>query len=257
MKLKNKAPIVLIIAVLMLNACSFSAEPTPTATSAPTSTPAATSTKTPTPTKTPPPTITPNLTATRRSEEWNAEIQRYFDEGYIDTTKGKFKKLDDFSEAWAQLNWYTTWPLETAIEDFVFSGHFEWSSASKTPNPSGCGLVYAMQGEGRDGYKDYSVFLDRAQILYLRTEFGHGFRVGKTRGTTTVKFDDPLEADFTLIVYDHYSYVILNGEVIGEYTLPQSDLIEGALGISILSGTNKDYGTRCEITNAHLWTPIK
>ena len=60
-----------------------------------------------------------------------------------------------------------------------------------------------------------------------------------------------------MIVYDHYSYVILNDEVIGEYTLPQSDLIEGALGISILSGTNKDYGTRCEITNAHLWTPIK
>ncbi|MBI5822765.1 MAG: hypothetical protein HZB18_01965 [Chloroflexi bacterium] len=257
MKLKNKAPIVLIIAVLILNACSFNAEPTPTATPASTSTPTATSTKTPTPTKTPPPTITPNLTATKRSEESNADIQHYFDEGYIDTTKGKFKKLDDFSEAWAQLNWYTTWTLEEAVGDFVFSGHFEWSSASKTPNPSGCGVVFAIRGTTKDDYKDYSIFLDRAQILYLRTEFGHGFRVGKTRGTTTVKLEDPLEADFTLIVYDHYSYVILNDEVIAEYTLPQSDLIEGALGVSILSGTNKDYGTRCEITNAQLWTPIK
>ena len=251
MKSKNTVPFVLMIVVLILNACSFNATPEPTATPTLTNTPAATSTKTPTPTITPLPTRTPNLTATQRSVDWNAEIQKYFDEGYIDTKDGRFIKLDDFSEEWAQINWYTTWLLDETATDFVFSGHFKWASASKTPNPSGCGIVYAMQ----DDDSDYSVFLDQAGIIYLRTKFTHGYRVGKTRGTGKVKIEAPLEADFTLIVYDHYSYVIVDGEVIGEYTMPQSDLLEGGLGISILSGTNKDYGTSCEITNMYLWTP--
>lgn len=257
MKLKNKVPMVLVILILVLNACSFSSTPAPTATPAATNTPEPTSTKTATPTKTPLPTATPNMTATKRSEEWNAEIQGYFDEGYIGTTEGKYTRLDDFSEAWAQLNWYRSWIFEEAVGDFVFSGHFEWSSASKTPNPSGCGIMYAMRGKTRNDYKDYSVFLDRSELMYLRTEFGFGKYVGKTRGTTKMKLEEPLEADFTLIVYDHYSYVIVNGEVIAEYTLPQSDLIEGDFGVSILSGTNKGYGTRCEITEMRLWEPKK
>jgi hypothetical protein len=29
----------------------------------------------------------------------------------------------------------------------------------------------------------------------------------------------------------------------------------GDIGLSTLSGTNKDYGTRCEMTNIHTWTP--
>lgn len=183
--------------------------------------------------------------------DWSAEIQKYFDEGYIGTTDGRFKKLDDFSEKWAQLNWYTRWLLNETATDFVFSGHFKWSSASKTPDPSGCGIVYAMQ----DDNSDYSVFLDQAGIIYLRSKFGHGYRVGRTRGTGKITIKEPFEADFTLIVYDHYSYVLVDGEVVGEYTLPQSDLLEGGLGIAILSGTNKGYGTSCEITNMHLWTP--
>jgi hypothetical protein len=70
-----------------------------------------------------------------------------------------------------------------------------------------------------------------------------------------VNIETPAKADFALIVYDYYSYVIVDGEVVGEYSLPQSDNIEGDLGISILSGTNKGTGTTCEITNMRLWTP--
>ena len=30
-------------------------------------------------------------------------------------------------------------------------------------------------------------------------------------------------------------------------------LEEGELSLTLLSGTNKDYGTRCEMTNIELW----
>lgn len=79
--------------------------------------------------------------------------------------------------------------------------------------------------------------------------------VGTTRGTGRVKFNLPAEADFTLIVKDAYAYVLVDGEVVGEYTLAQSRSLRGNLGLTVLSGTNKDYGTRCEMTNLHLWIP--
>jgi hypothetical protein len=251
MKWKNKAAFVLIIAALLLNACSFSATPTPTATPSATNTPAPTSTKTPTPTITPLPTRTPNLTATQRTAEWNAEIQKYFEEGYIGTVEGKIKKLPDFAESWAQLDWYTTWNMGETVSNFVLSAHFEWANASKTPNPSGCGIVFAIQEDGGD----FSVFLDQKSIIYLHTKYNRGYYVGRTRGSGKVNIETPAKADFALIVYDYYSYVIVDGEVVGEYSLPQSDNIEGDLGISILSGTNKGTGTTCEITNMRLWTP--
>jgi hypothetical protein len=43
--------------------------------------------------------------------------------------------------------------------------------------------------------------------------------------------------------------------MLGEYTLAKSKILDGDLGLSILSGTNKDYGTRCEMTNVHIFIP--
>ena len=44
-----------------------------------------------------------------------------------------------------------------------------------------------------------------------------------------------------------------DGEVVGEYTLSQSRSLDGFIGLALLSGTNKDYGTRCEVSDLHVW----
>jgi hypothetical protein len=31
--------------------------------------------------------------------------------------------------------------------------------------------------------------------------------------------------------------------------------LRGRVGLALLSGTNKDFGTRCEMTDLHLWIP--
>ena len=48
---------------------------------------------------------------------------------------------------------------------------------------------------------------------------------------------------------------VVDGELIGEYTLSQSKPLRGDLALTVLSGTNKDYGTRCEVTDLRVWTP--
>ncbi|MEO8355297.1 MAG: hypothetical protein ABI621_05255 [Chloroflexota bacterium] len=256
MRPKSVRPIVSFILslILILPACSsFSPQPAPVHAAEPiaTSTHAATPTVTLLPTSTPRPTSTPNVAATQRRSDLQAEVQSYFDRGFLESTEGTFKELDDFSDEWAQLGWYELERIGMKASDFVLSGHFKWSSAYQNADTYGCGYVFSLQ-ENRD---HYALFLDRSKVLFLITSDGYGRISGPTRGTGRVKFGNPAEADFTAIVKGNYVYALVDNEVIGEYTLSQSRPLTGDIALTVLSGTNKDYGTRCEMTNLHLWIP--
>lgn len=248
----------LLVLVVVSLACGTAA-PQSTSTPAQTNTPASTATDTVTPTNTPRPsptprpTKTPNLAATQKYETYNAETQKYYELGYMAVNKGDVEEIDDFYYEWAQLNWYSWLPLEKNISDFYISAHFAWESAYRNADESGCGIVFAIQPDG----EHYSVFLDRTKIVFLDADNSYSYSrtVGITRGTGRVKFDMPAEADFTLIVKGAYAYVLVDEELVGEYTLSQSRNLRGDIGLSVLSGTNKDYGTKCEMTKIRIWTP--
>jgi hypothetical protein len=245
-----------LIVTFVSLACATS-QPTPTSTPEPSPSPSAsatvtlTATRTPRPSPTPRPTQTPNLAATQQAEELNAIVQEYFEKGYLATTEGIFRELEDFSFDWAQLHYYKPFPIQDDVGDFFLSAHFKWDSALKNSDISGCGFIFGIQPND----DHYAVFLDRQKVFFLITDNTVGFSrpVSPTRGTGIVKFDYPAEADFTLIVKGAYAYVLVNGEVSAEYTLAQSRSSKGGIGLTVLSGTNKDYGTRCEMSNMHLW----
>lgn len=241
-----------LLLILVSQACATSAPPpAPTDTLQPTATNTFVPTETPVPTSTPRPTSTPNLAATQHMNDLQAEAQAYFDKGYLSTADGRFREYDDYFVEWAQLNWYQWEPLTDTAADFYMTAHFKWTSAYQNADISGCGFVFALQQSS----DHYAVFLDRSRVLFLMSN-GSGTReLGKTRGTGTVKFGSSAEADFALIVNHNYAYVLVDNEVYGEYTLSQSQPIRGKLGLTVLSGTNKDYGTRCEMTNLHAWIP--
>jgi len=256
MQRKTRTPIAAFVSVLILVclACGIS-QPTPTSTPKPPSTITPTPTNTPRPSPTPRPTQTPNLAATQHIEELIDEVQTYYEKGYLATTDGRFIELEDFSYDWAQLGSYKFLRLPVSASDFFLSAHFKWNSALKTSGTSGCGFIFGVQPND----DHYAVFLDRTKIEFRirNLELGYSTNVKPTRVTGKVKFDYPAEADFTLIVKGDYAYVLVNGEVISEYTLLQGRELRGELGLTVLSGTNKDYGTRCEMTDLHLWIPNK
>ena len=241
-----------LLALILVSLACGSAQPTPT--QAPTATVTIVPSKTPKPSATPRPTKTPNLAATQHADKLNAEAQAYFEKGYLTTPDGKFIEYDNFLEETAHLTSYSWQLLDEKASDFFMSAHFKWSSAYRNADISGCGFAFAIQ----DNYDQYAIFLDRSKIYFVQADLFYR-PVGLTRGTGRVKFDNPfdkpVEADFTLIVKGAYAYVLVNGEVVGEYTLSQSRPLYGNLGLALLSGTNKDYGTRCQMTNLHLWTP--
>lgn len=263
-RLAPKVILTVILLSLVATACATVA-PSPTSTPQPTATITLTPTITPKPSFTPKPTQTPYLTGTARAATQKAEeqaeiqamkdeTQKYFDLGYIATTDGTYRKYSNFNEEWAQLGWYQWWILGDKATDFYMTAHVKWSSAYRNADVSGCGFVFAVQ-ENND---HYAAFLDRSVVEVLSADqSSYTRRLGKTRGTGRVNFnnpaDEPVEADFTVIVNDGYLYVIVDEEVVGEYTLAESRNLDGNLGLTLLSGTNKDFGTRCEMTKVHAW----
>jgi len=246
-----------IVCVLLLS-CGVFTSPLPAATSTPTSAPTNTisptntfaPTKTPKPTSTPEPSATPDTAATQQYGEFYSLIQTFEEKGYVDSTHGSVYELSPFMEEWAQIGWFRWWPYEFAVSDLVFKANFKWSTASATPDISGCGVIFGLQ----ENEEYYAVFLDKSRILFLRKSGARVYEVGKTRGSGRVNFSNPAEADFALAVRDKNAYVSVNGEVT-EYTLSKGQSTQGNFAVTILSGTNRDYGTRCEMTDMMLWYP--
>jgi hypothetical protein len=263
MKLTTPHLIFVFAITLLLVSCA-QAQPAPTSTSTPQ--PSATATITPRPSFTLRPTDTPYVAGTAAAltkkavtqqyiESWRLQTKNYHDLGYLTGTEGVYRNYRTFEYEWAQLRWYQYWIYEEETKNFYISAHFKWSSGYRNADPSGCGFVFDVQENG----DTYSAFLDRNKILFFIYENARGYYrpVGFTHGTDVVSFpnpfDQPAEADFTVVVSNGYGYVLVNEELIAEYTLSTESFYKGAFGPAVLSGTNKDFGTRCEMTSFHAW----
>lgn len=249
-------PTALVLA--FVSAACGTAATAPAETQVPAAIPA-TATVTPQPTATARPTATPNLAATQTAKETADRIQGYVDNGYLPDTKGKLSPLMDFNKEVAKKN-YLSFDLagpEDAIADFAAWGDMKWSSAAPVscPEYSGCGFGFRV----RDNGDAYNAMLTNDRVLITDCSAAPGRRcgeVGKTRGPGKVKFGNPAEAHFELIVNQKSAYVLVNHEFVGEYSLFQDKLTDpGYFLYSMISGTNKDYGTGCEITHGGLWIP--
>jgi hypothetical protein len=243
---KSKAFKIVILISLLMTACSTAIGApavTPTATAVP-----LTPTKTPRPTSTPRPTVTPNVIATENASQFTSLLNEYKEKGYISTVDGKITQPVNFSENWAQINWFQWHNYGRVNEEFVFKSHLKWETASDTPDPSGCGIVFGVQEN--DDY--YAVFLTFDDIRFRMKRGENLYRVGKTSGSGTVALDNPAEAEFVLAVSNQMAYVSVDGDVT-VYTLSVDQPTNGGFALSILSGTNSKFGTRCESTEMFLW----
>lgn len=256
MKCRKFFPMMVIVLFLnLMTACSQAGGSTPTATA--TEPPVtATPTKTAIPTATPRPTATPDLAATQQMNELNARLQTYINEGYISTGEGQLFQLDDYQMEWAQINYFsdlTKSGHDNKVKNFVFRADFHWENAIRNPETSGCGIIFRYQDNG----DFYSAYLSTERVVvggYAASAGNFVRRFGVTSGKGTVKFDNPADANFTLIANEEMMYVLVDDQFVGSYTLYADKLLDpGLLAYFLKSGTNKDFGTRCKITNSTLW----
>lgn len=186
--------------------------------------------------------------ATSQASSMLDHVTRLANDGYLSTTEGQYHMLPNFDESWAQINWYWFFPTGYMPTDFVIRAHVYWDVASRIPDwaTTGCGFVFRENGIpdhyltylGLDGYVYFSRYVKDIYALVGKDYYG--------------KVDTPQgEADITLAVEGPWVTFLVNGEQV----LRSQDyaLTSGNLDYTLVSGTNKDYGTHCRMTDVELW----
>ena len=185
---------------------------------------------------------------TQQAQSMADKIQKLLNEGVVASTSGEYYRLADFDESWAQIGWYQWWPTGYAAENFVLSADTAWQSASDRANwqNSGCGFVFNLKD--KDNHHLAYLGLDGFVRLAQRSR-------GNPKGLAMQKYGKVSipegEAQIMLVVYDKkITFYVNNQRVANAYS---GSLSVGEIALTLLSGTNKDYGTRCQMSNIDLW----
>jgi len=175
-------------------------------------------------------------------------IRKLQEEGKVKSFEGDYYRLDDFAVEEAKINYFFPYLTGYSAENFVLETNLYWVSASMNANwpLSGCGLIYGFQNMddldftflGLDGY---------IRTLRWAEDGAHWFAFKKWGKPNLPEG----QAKFLIAVYDHrfslyVDDVFTNSVYDGIYK-------PGEIAYSLVSGTNKDFGTRCEFSNTNLW----
>lgn len=175
-------------------------------------------------------------------------VEELHRQGHLEATSGTYYALDEFDESWAQINWYQWWYTGFAPADFVIRADAEWDSASDRANwwASGCGFVFREDGVpnhylaylGLDGY-----------VYFSRNVGGRGAQLGHSYYG---RVDTPSgRAQLMLVVEGSKMVFFVNGDPV--HTRQDQGLSSGNLALTLLSGINTGFGTRCHMSNIELW----
>lgn len=192
--------------------------------------------------------------ATSTAAPMAGAVQRLVSEGYLTQGNGYFEPLLDFFREWAQINWYQWYPTGKAPADFVVRAEVVWQSASDKANwfNSGCGFVFReTPREGSDtALNHYLAYLGLDGVVYMSRQTNSQFlELGQAKyGTVDVPEG---RAHIMLAVQGDQFHFFVNDQHV--LTRQDGALTAGNLNYTLLSGTNRDFGTRCEMTQVGLW----
>jgi hypothetical protein len=168
--------------------------------------------------------------------------------GMVENASGRYVRLDGFEESWAQINWYQWWDTGEAPTNFLIRARTRWESASSTANwfNTGCGFVFREKDENNH----YIIYLALDGKVYLK-----GYVNSKYREFAEAYFA-PIdrmkgEVEVALLVRGPQITYFVNGQPVLRHS--NSELKAGSLSYTLVSGTNKDFGTRCAMSNVELW----
>ncbi len=174
-------------------------------------------------------------------------VQEAANAGYISSADGDYYHLDDFNAEWAQINWYQWLPTGYTPANFVVRGHMAWESASKTPDLSGCGVLFRVQSNS----DHYGFFMTTDGLVHFILSEDNDFHFGGK-----VYFgprSSSGEVDFAMTAQKDTFNIYIDGKRLGAFYGHKDSMLTGKLAYTLISGTNKDFGTRCTITNVELW----
>lgn len=187
------------------------------------------------------------IQATAAAQPMADIVQKLNTDGFLKSTSGEWMRLDyTFDEVWAKIDWYAWWPTELNTQNFVLRTDASWDSDSDTPNSSGCGIVFRID-EKDNHYMTFLSMTGTAHLGEVKYDRWHTIQITDVPGLTFPKGS----AEITLAVEDEWVTMLVNGEkVLRDFSLAKR---AGDLALTVISGTNKGYGTSCKMENIDIW----
>ena len=188
------------------------------------------------------------LQATMVASDLYGLVQAIKEQGFIKSSEGTYYKLWDFDKSWAQINWYQWWDTSYSPTNFVIRTNAAWESAYTKADlfNSGCGFVF----HAKDVDNHYMIFLAMDGYAYL-IRYKNGVYSDLNKGYYGKLAIPADEAKLMLAVENGRITFFVNDKKVLRWfdnTIPT-----GILAYTLNSGTNKDWGTRCQMTNTELW----
>jgi hypothetical protein len=187
-------------------------------------------------------------TATSYAMVFLEVVQQLQEAGVVIDTEGYYRRPKDFDQSWAQLGWFRWWHTGYTAENFVLSAEASWESASKTSDwdEAGCGIVFSENDH--DNYHLAYLSLDGYGRLQRKAKGDWKILAKKQYGKLSVPDGN---AKIMLVVDDKIIHFYVNDELVAKAY--DNSLNEGTISLTLLSGTNKGFGTRCKMTNINLF----
>ncbi len=191
---------------------------------------------------------------TEESSEVAAEVQDYYQKGYLPFQNGQLYKLDDFSRTTPSLQVFEFKRTGQDAQDFALWADIELDSRGSTtyPNYTGCGFAYRVQGNNGG----YTAILTNSAVRmgYCKGGMYQCELFGTTFGTGEVDVSNKTKTKFSLVVNKDAAYVLVDDLLVGQYTLFTTKLLGmGEIYYGVVSNLNADYWTSCNISNVRVW----
>ncbi len=223
-------------------------------------------TATPTATATATPTSTPNFKATsvvatqtaavRQTEQALSmfeQVQKLQEDGYLSTSQGSWYEIDDFNESWAETTWYRWWNSGYQPIDFIIRANTEWWSASESSTwiNAGCGFLFrTVDNNNRFG----ALFTLDGKARFDRMVNGEWRSPILSNAVPINSMND--QAQLMLVVEGNRFVFFRDGvEILNtiDNVLTSPKFQGGDLALTLMSGTNISFGTRCKLADIELW----
>ena len=197
---------------------------------------------------------TPDVAATEAMSQVMTDVNDYYEKGYLPFQNGQLYTLDDFSKTSPSGKVFDFTRIGQQSQDFALSADIELDSRGSTtyPNYTGCGFAYRVQNNS-DGYTAM-LTNDAVRMGYCYGGLSQCELFGTTHGTGKVEVRNQSKAHFSLAVNRDLASVLVDGILVGQYTLFTTKLLGmGDLYYGVVSDINSGYWTSCKISNVQLW----
>lgn len=249
----KKIIIILLIAVISVS-CLLSrpVQPTPkvvityiTTTPEPTNTPGPTRTPTITKTPKPSPTPTPDYYSIVGAQIESAKSKELI-EVFKEFSKSEAVTIDDYRYDGARLLSLFSRGIDFQPEEFLIISKVKWEHTSPkiTASSASCGFMF------RNNDKDKSYFSvisadGNTRLINIKEDHWLGVAHKKVRSQSFNAQSD--EVEFLMAVLPYRFVLAIDGEIIIDQNIEWDST--GYFGYSLISGTNRDYGTRCNFSD--------